>query len=42
MTIKEVSILIGILKAEIEAGIDVEFNIEWIRELNKSILKAIE
>lgn len=39
MTIKELSILIGILNKEIENGIDIEFNKNWIRCIKNSIKK---
>lgn len=42
MTVKEVRELVKILRIEIEQGIDVEINTQWIECLNKSILKAIE
>lgn len=42
MTVKEGNQLIEQLKQEINEGIDVELNKDWIRCLRKSILKATE
>ena len=42
MTVKEGRELVKQLRKEIEEGKDVEFNTEWIKCLNKSILKGIE
>ncbi len=42
MTIREGNELIEILKIEIENGIDVEFNTEWIRLLRLSIVNALK
>lgn len=41
MTVREGNNLIAILRAEINQGVDVEFNKEWIRLLSLSISKAI-
>jgi hypothetical protein len=41
MTIKETNELKAILQKEIEQGIDVEFNKEWISCLNKSIVNTV-
>lgn len=40
MTVKEGKQLIEQLRNEIKQGKDVEFNVDWIYSLDKSILKA--
>tara|TARA_B100002019_G_scaffold21877_1_gene16618 strand:+ start:195 stop:335 length:141 start_codon:yes stop_codon:yes gene_type:complete len=42
MTLKEVTILIEQLRDEIEQGIDVEFNEQWITLLQKSIVNSLK
>ena len=42
MTLKEVTILIEQLRDEIERGIDVEFNEQWITLLQKSIVNSLK
>jgi hypothetical protein len=41
MTIKEANQLISKLNSEIQNGIDVEFNRNWVRLLKQQVAKAI-
>ena len=42
MTLKEVTILIDQLRCEIEQGIEVEFNTQWIALLQKAIVNSLK